>query len=354
MLNFSKFARGSLGQQIGTATRYMSNTLKKIPDGLEWYGKRAYYIGTGTAEGAYQPGYWANLAHMTLNYMDPLSAPLLAAGNALDLTVQGVTRRIDRTEHASRQINDFAEWLHTNYEGWDINSHEDLTDFMRTTHREYTRQKRYQAAEQFFREFHGESFDFPQSDDIIRAKAPDSLARESAKLTSGVEWEFLLDDGSFSNSDNLINRLLNEMDSDTLYDEVENIINNSLDLDDNEIAELIEELEDFGVDYVLENIDDVRNVILNNSDSYFDILQEYTYHGSITQYTQELEELRERYPINIETDSTIEPGEHPVTGEYIEGYPYEVSTDRDDLTGAEALKLFKEFTEELSHIGAKC
>ena len=322
-LNFARFARAKTGRNFGKTTRFIQNTFNALGDGAKYYGDRAWFIGTGAAEAGYEPGYWANLAHTTLNYMDPLSAPLLAAGDALNLTIGGIQRGIESGNQASRATNDFAEWLYENYEGWDLNSVEDLNDFMRTTHTEYQRELRVNQADQFLDEMMGSHYDFPQSDDIIRAKSPDVIAEGADQLTTGVEWEFLLD------SDNPM----------VTEDIIEDIIND-LDLDYNhEYDDFYDELHDEGVDFMIANYPIIEEGVNR-------LIQR----GVITE-NKVLSELRERYPIEIGSDSTIEEGVDPATGKYVKGDPIEIQTT-EELTGDEALKLYREFTDELAAIGA--
>ena len=234
MFNFGRFSRSKLGRHVGSATNYLKNTFAKIPDGIKYYGDRAYYIGTGVKEGGYEPGHWVNLAHMTLEYMDPLSAPLLAGTQALELTIGGIANGINSGKRSSRRVNDFTEWLYDNHEGWDINSVEELQDFMKTSYRQYNTMRNMQEAERFVGEMFGQVYDFPQSDDIIRAKAPDSIHQRSQSLTSGVEWEFLLEGVDESSGvDTLVDRMINSIPQDELIDELDELIH-SLSLDTGE------------------------------------------------------------------------------------------------------------------------
>ena len=352
-LNFARFARAKTGRNFGKTTRFIQNTFNVLGDGAKYYGDRAWFIGTGAAEAGYEPGYWANLAHTTLNYMDPLSAPLLAAGDALNLTICGIQRGIESGNRASRVTNDFAEWLYENYEGWDLNSVEDLNDFMRTTHTEYQRELRVNQADQFLDEMMGAQYDFPQSDDIIRAKAPDAIAEGAEELTAGVEWEFLLPHGAVGElSGNLARSMEWLLPDNVLTQAIEDIITHHIDFDNDwERSGIIDELYDEGVGYVLAEYPSIEGYISSHPNIYQELVSEHA--GDVAPQSKTLDDLSERYPINVGTDPTIESGPHPETGVMVEGVPFEVNMPYSGgLTGEEALKLFREFSDELAAIGA--
>ena len=79
LLKFNTYYNSQFGR---TAVEAMDYLRKHTPEWIATYGKHAYFIGTGSADGGYAPGFWAKLAHHTLNYMDVTGAPFIAATGA--------------------------------------------------------------------------------------------------------------------------------------------------------------------------------------------------------------------------------------------------------------------------------
>ena len=83
LLKFNKYYETTLGKATGKTLDLIDHVWESTPKLIGDYGVRAYYIGTGIAEGGYPPGFWAKLAHHTLNYMDVAGAPFLLAGSTI-------------------------------------------------------------------------------------------------------------------------------------------------------------------------------------------------------------------------------------------------------------------------------
>ena len=94
----------------------------------------------------------------------------------------------------------------------------------------------------------------------------------------------------------------------------------------------------------------VESEIQRRSNYFIELVEGYDEESS---YHAGLNKLKEKYDIEIGTDDTVEPGYHPETDVYVDGYPFEVSMPTSGgLRGEEALKLFREFSDELQKMGA--
>ena len=129
LLKFNQYLNDQVSA-TGRAVSGVSNFLKEsVPDALKWYGDRALYIGVGASGQGYAPGYWAKVAHLSLNYMDPSAWPLLpidAVGGAIRFTQGDVTNAVKFDD----SIDEFAEYLHSNFDGDVIESEVDFKQFV--------------------------------------------------------------------------------------------------------------------------------------------------------------------------------------------------------------------------------
>ena len=133
LLKFSKKTTGR-APRISEAISYLT---KHTPDALKWYGDRAYYIGVGTAAEGYAPGYWAKLAHMTLNYMDPGAWPLMAPADLIQGTYRFMQGDLTNAAKFDDSIDEFAEYLHDNFKDEAVESHEDFREFVNKVRTQY-------------------------------------------------------------------------------------------------------------------------------------------------------------------------------------------------------------------------
>ena len=148
MLNFNKYLQRTTGRapRVSEAMAYLS---KHTPDALKWYGDRAYYIGVGTAAEGYAPGYWAKLAHMTLNYMDPSAWPLMAPADLIQGSYRFMRGDLANASKIDDSIDEFAEYLHTNFKDESIETHADFREFVGKVKRQYQGDVAIDEANQF-------------------------------------------------------------------------------------------------------------------------------------------------------------------------------------------------------------
>lgn len=75
---------------------------QNIPRAIDYYGDKAWYIGTGMPGESYPPGHFAKMAHMMLNLTEVEEYPLMAAGVAWKST-EGLRQKFYNAAHFVRK-----------------------------------------------------------------------------------------------------------------------------------------------------------------------------------------------------------------------------------------------------------
>ena len=115
LLKFNKYYDTSIGKAAGKALDAIDHVWKSTPKLIGDYGKRAYFIGTGVAEGGYPPGFWAKLAHYTLNYMDITGAPFMLAGSTIVGSINIIADPTKKLAISQGEMADMTQKLFEKY-----------------------------------------------------------------------------------------------------------------------------------------------------------------------------------------------------------------------------------------------